>query len=400
MLDVIKNIRNFNASRDPQRLAMKYRNMRQDPFTFLRGTCHLFYARLPKNLLLEKAPLAWCCGDLHLENFGCYKGDNRLVYFDINDFDEAGLAPLSWDLIRLASSILVAAPNLGIAQADAHLLCLSFLKTYRNVLANGKAYWVERDNATGLIRQLLDSVRTRQHSDFVNSRTYLKGDKRKIIIDGKKTLAVPVKQRDNIAVWINNFAEKQDNRKFFKVLDVAIRIAGTGSLGVNRYLLLVRGKGGSEGNYLLDLKQALPSAMASYTGIDQGKWKSEAERIVTLQKRMQAVSVASLQTMSIGKKSYVLRSLLPTDDRLSVTKANLVEKDFEKSIQTMAMLLASAHLRSSGRGGAANADELMAFANKKTWVAKIMALSTQCASQVVNDWQIYCQHYDEDKFVS
>jgi uncharacterized protein (DUF2252 family) len=349
--------------------------------------------------LLEKAPLAWCCGDLHLENFGCYKGDNRLVYFDINDFDEAGLAPLSWDLIRLTSSILVAAPKLGIAQADAHLLCLSFLKTYRSVLANGKAFWVERDNATGLIRQLLDSVRTRQHSDFVNSRTYLKSNKRKIIIDGKKTLALPVKQRDDITVWMNNFAETQGNKKFFKVLDVAIRIAGTGSLGVNRYLLLVRGKGGNEGNYLLDLKQSLPSSMAAYTGMAQGKWKSEAERIVTLQKRMQAVSMASLQTMRIGKKSYVLRSLLPTDDRLSVTKANLVEKDFEKSIQTMAMLVASAHLRGSGRGGAANADELTAFANKKTWVTKMLALSTQCASQVVNDWQIYCQHYDEDKFL-
>jgi hypothetical protein len=33
----------------------------------------------------------------HIENFGSYKGDNRLVYFDIGDFDESLLGPSAWD---------------------------------------------------------------------------------------------------------------------------------------------------------------------------------------------------------------------------------------------------------------------------------------------------------------
>src|SRR4051812_15499880 len=72
-------LRKFNAGRDPERLRMKYRAMRSSAFAFLRGTCHLFYERLPQSRMLERAPAAWICGDFHLQNFGSYKGDNRLV---------------------------------------------------------------------------------------------------------------------------------------------------------------------------------------------------------------------------------------------------------------------------------------------------------------------------------
>lgn len=46
--------------------------MRQDPFAFLRGSGHLFYDALSPRLD-HLGPLAWMCGDLHLENFGAFK---------------------------------------------------------------------------------------------------------------------------------------------------------------------------------------------------------------------------------------------------------------------------------------------------------------------------------------
>ncbi len=72
---------------------IKYKLMTENMFRFFRGTCHLFYEDLSKTNTIPPAPLTWICGDLHLENFGSYKGDNRLVYFDLNDFDESILAP-------------------------------------------------------------------------------------------------------------------------------------------------------------------------------------------------------------------------------------------------------------------------------------------------------------------
>ena len=100
-MNIIKRILNANKGREKERLAMKFHAMRDNPFVFLRATCHLFYDQLPKSGISKSAPLTWCCGDLHLENFACFKGDNRLTYFDINDFDQAALAPASWELVRL-----------------------------------------------------------------------------------------------------------------------------------------------------------------------------------------------------------------------------------------------------------------------------------------------------------
>ena len=108
---VLQRITDYNVTREPERLALKYAIMRRNPFSFLRGTCHLFHEDWPREPLLDKTPLAWICGDLHLENFGSYKGDNRLAYFDLNDFDEATLAPCARDLARLITSVLVGWPG-------------------------------------------------------------------------------------------------------------------------------------------------------------------------------------------------------------------------------------------------------------------------------------------------
>ena len=104
-MNVIDQIKAFNTGRDPERLALKYEKMRASPFGFLRATCHLFYDRLPTGGVFKSAPPVWVCGDLHLENFGSYKGNNRLAYFDLNDFDESALAPASWDLVRMLASL-------------------------------------------------------------------------------------------------------------------------------------------------------------------------------------------------------------------------------------------------------------------------------------------------------
>ncbi|MGS0757240.1 DUF2252 family protein, partial [Roseateles sp. GG27B] len=173
-MDVIGQIQTYNDGRDPERLLMKYRAMRASPFAFLRGSCHLFYARLQRGGVFKSAPAVWVCGDLHLENFGSYKGDNRLVYFDVNDFDEAALAPASWDLLRFLTSLRVGITRLTDGGAEAHTLCQTFLDAYAAALTQGKAYWIEQETAAGLVRQLLDGLRDRQRAAFLDSRTVLK----------------------------------------------------------------------------------------------------------------------------------------------------------------------------------------------------------------------------------
>ena len=59
---------------------MKYRAMQENMFRFLRGTNHIFYEDLAADAQLPSGPMVWICGDLHLENFGTFRGDNGLVY--------------------------------------------------------------------------------------------------------------------------------------------------------------------------------------------------------------------------------------------------------------------------------------------------------------------------------
>ncbi len=151
-IDVTSAIRQFNAGRDPERLAMKYAKMAENPFIFLRGACHLFYEGLPDVPVFRETPLAWCCGDAHFENFGSYKADNHLVYFDISDYDEAALAPVTWDIVRLLTSIQCGAEALNATPDEALAVSANCLSAYRAALLRGKPLWVERDTSTGLVR--------------------------------------------------------------------------------------------------------------------------------------------------------------------------------------------------------------------------------------------------------
>ncbi|MHA6206101.1 DUF2252 domain-containing protein [Dyella soli] len=398
MIDVVEAIRTYNAKRDPERLQRKHVAMRHDPFTFLRGTCHLFYAQLPADKLLERAPPAWVCGDLHLENMGSYKGDNRLVYFDLNDFDEGALAPCTWELVRLLSSIHVAAASLQLTAAQASHLCGLFLDAYTSSLRLGKARWIERDTATGMVGDLLHGLRGRLRPHFLDSRTECKGKHRTLRVDGRRALPATDKQRDKVTALIKRIGEREDRPEFYRVLDVARRVAGTGSLGLDRYAILIEGKGSPDGNYFLDLKQALPSSLACRLKIRQPDWGSEAERVVAVQQRMQAISPAFFRAVSMGRKSYVLRGLQPTEDRVALTDWDGKLERLEGVLETMGKLVAWAQLRSSGRQGAASADQLIAFAEKRRWPAQLQELARDCTKQVRRDWKAYCKAYDQGAF--
>lgn len=397
-MDVIGQIVRFNAGRDPERLASKYRKMRDDAFAFLRGTCHLFYERLPRSGIFKSAPLVWSCGDLHFENFGSFKGDNRLAYFDLNDFDEAILAPASWDLVRMLSSLRVGAKSLGVGPADAQALCTAFLDAYSAALALGKAYWVEPQTAHGLVGTLLDGLRTRQRAPFLNTYTLTKGKKRLLKTDGKKALPATDSQSTKVRAFMDAFAPTQPDPGFYRVIDVARRVAGTGSLGVERYAILVHGKGAPDGHYLLDLKQAMPSALTNRVKTKQPHWTSEAQRIVVTQRRVQAVSMAFLQPVSIENKSYVLRGLQPLEDRVALdgTKQSIAE--IRRTISTMGQIVAWGQLRSSGRQGSAIADELIDFASRPKWQGKLLAISQDCANQVEQDAATFAHAYDRGMF--
>lgn len=393
-MNIIKQIKRANAGRDPERTAMKYRAIRASPFIFLRGTCHLFYERLAKLNSEMDAPLVWCCGDLHLENFGSYKGDNRLVYFDINDFDEAALGPATWELVRFLASVFIGVREFGSSRINDASLAQTFLDSYASCLVHGKARWVERETASGIVKDLLEQLRMRKRVDLLNSRTKVKGKHRRFLNDGRKTLPVTEEDRIRVVDLMEKFAARQSNPDFYRVLDVSRRIAGTGSLGVARYAILIEGKGSPDQNYLLDLKRAGGSSIGTHFTSLQPKWPEEAARVVEIERRLQAVPTAFLHPLRMEGHSYVLRALQPVEDRLPLAGFHKHPELVNGAMQLMGDCVAWAHLRSSGREGSAIADELIDFGRKNKWRVRLLNQARHMAEQTTTDWASYCEAYD------
>jgi uncharacterized protein (DUF2252 family) len=394
---IVDAIQRNNAGRDPELLAMKYAKMEQSPFTFLRGTCHLFYDALPDSSLFKDAPLVLCCGDLHFENFGSYKGDNRQVYFDINDYDESALAPLTWDIVRLLTSIQCGAETLHATPTETEAVNQHCLDAYRNALMAGKPLSVERETSVGLVNVLLSNVQGRDRAAFLDKRTIRKNHQRSLKLDGVKALPASDDQKKIVTEFMNNFASTQRNPDFFEVLDIARRIAGTGSLGVGRFVVLVQGNGSPDGNCLLEIKEAKPSTLVPHLariGIKQPTWPDEANRVVTIQNWMQAVDNAFLHPVKLGGLPYIFRGLQPSEDRVSIGEWGNKLARLMEVVDTMGRVLAWDQLRASGRSGAANADELIAFAQRGDWLTPMLDAAKQMTLTTKQQWQEFTKAAD------
>jgi uncharacterized protein (DUF2252 family) len=391
----VERILRFNAGRDPVRMEMKYAAMRADPFGFFRGTAHLFYEDWPDSSPLDATPLTWSCGDLHLENFGTFRGVNGLAYFDINDFDEAALAPAGRDLARLATSTVLATGLMRLPANEERALWNAAQMSYADALRHAKPLWIERATARGLIKRLLKAVKRRSQGDLLDTRTRWHRGRRALWIDGVHFLRATAEDRAHVMRGFGRTAFLKANPAYYRVIDIARRIAGTGSLGLQRFAILVHGHGGRNGNVILDLKQAAPSVLAASVRVEQPHWNSEAERVVTIQRWFQAVSPPSLHAVRTNGASYILRELQPMEDRLSLEHARDKRKRLETSLRSMTDVLAWDQLRSAGRHGSASVEELEAMGHDRRWCRPLVEYSHTYADVVRGYWKDFASWYDE-----
>jgi len=393
---VWKRIETFNRGRRPELVARKYRAMSRDPFVFFRGTAHLFWEDWGSmgGTALDDAPLVWCCGDLHLENFGSYRGDNGLAYFDLNDFDEAALAPATRDTARFLTSVRLAAQSLGLQAQSVRELEGGFLEGYAAALVTGKARWIERSIATGWIRDLLRSVENRTQQQLLDERTIVRDGRRRLRINDKRTFTLPVAERRRVVQGIARFAAHQPEPGFYRVLDVVGRIAGTGSLGVPRYAVLIRGPGARD-ERILDVKAARPSALAVHLASSmadrQPMKKNHAERVIQVQRRMQAIPPDLLSGMIIGSRPFVVRELQPVADRLDLAAWDGRVGRLRRAVATMGELTAWAQLRGASLGGADGIDALISFARSKPTRRRLLAFARQYAIRARANWEDFRQ---------
>jgi hypothetical protein len=90
-------------------LKFKHEQMAAALFPFFRATFYRWLQVWPEVCAkLDEVPHLLSVGDLHVENFGTWRDCEGRLVWGVNDFDEASVYPYTMDLVRLATSALLA----------------------------------------------------------------------------------------------------------------------------------------------------------------------------------------------------------------------------------------------------------------------------------------------------
>lgn len=387
---LIKKINQYNTGIPAALHEIKWAKMRKSPFDFYRANCFLFAADFAKLYNQKPKVKTWICGDAHLENFGSYKGQDRQIYFDLNDFDEAILASPEAEMARFLTSVIIAAGQMSAAYVKLHKALHDIMEAYTAAIAARKAMLMQPAIAKGEFRHFFEAMSTLDRNSFIQQRTLKQ--KGALLINTDGTRYAPLEENRKLELYDSLNPVLKAHPAFAEMVfeDAAFRIAGTGSLGLNRYaaLLFSRKKGK---HYMLDIKATRTSCNNVLTSLKQPKFKNEAERIVYTGYLMQYNAPAFMVPHKIGDKWYVVKELQPANDKIAVSTFN---NDFGKLTEVaieMAKLLAYAHLRSSGNIGASSVDDLVKFAGKKQWQKDIIDLSGTLAKKNEQYYKTFCK---------
>jgi uncharacterized protein (DUF2252 family) len=385
--DVAAEIEKLDApwtARNPELIKLKRTRMKESSLAFLRASPPVFFVRL-REALDKDDPLArwlggdpdapvrlvWCAGDVHMENFGGYvrnaDGEER---FGLNDFDDAVVAPLEIDLLRLAASTFLAARSKGLDGAAAHGLVARLLSRYAGSL-DPEAPDPGRREVGSYVGKLLDDASDASRAAFLDKKAPVQHGRRAFVASDRYRPLEGAERARVLAAYAKATEPLVPEQKpgFYDPIDVTARVAGLGSLGCGRYAILIHG--GAKANGLLELKEAKPASLARH-GCPQ-KGMDEADRVVSAQIALRGERSPHLSRTTLDGLPYYLRRLYHKEQRVELED---VKADELASIaDAEALALARSHARSRKKTlglpdlARLEAAELQRFALLAGWLA-------------------------------
>lgn len=330
-------------------LRLKHQRMAESPLAFLRATYYRWAAQAPKRLEdWMEAPIVLAVGDLHVENFGTWRDDEGRLVWGVNDFDEAAYMPFGLDLVRLATSALLAAAEDGLRIGGAEA-CEAILAGYAEALERGGSPFVLEENEPALRRMALGAERDPEHF----------WSKMKKLPLCKK---VPKKVR---ALLSDHIPAMQ-----FRVCH---RIAGLGSLGRVRFVALGEWQGGLVAR---ETKPLLASAYGWALGRPDEKIRYRAIVKRAMRCRDPTVLVSG---------SWLIRRLAPHCSRIDLGSLPK-SRDETLLLHAMGSETANIHLGSDEAIRAIRAELRRIDGQSLYRAALLMAEATR------QDWELWREH--------
>lgn len=344
--DPVKAVKAANAPlalRDAALIAQKYALLADNDFSFFRGTAYLFAVDAAADPALATALRIPLQGDLHLENLGTYRTAGGAVAYDLNDFDEAATGPYTWELARMAVSIRLAARGMRLKGKDE--LVAHFLAAYQRELKGLSATRLAQPlTGAGLGPDALAAIAEAQQATRPAFLADMGAQGR--FKTSKKLRPVAPALAAQVDAAVTAYAQgRPEGTGFFRVKDVASRIAGTASLGRYRYVAWIEGPtSGPHDDVILEIKeQTAPTLQPQLTG-------DPARRVMDAQRHFLPGADPLLGTTRIAGASFLVRELSPAKADVALDTLDTPAR-FAAHLDSVALVAARAHAR-SGRAAA------------------------------------------------
>ncbi|MGO4784149.1 DUF2252 domain-containing protein [Cryobacterium sp. W22_MBD10_FK3] len=329
--DPVALLEEQNRTRVPDLVPVRHGRMMASPFTFYRGAAKIMATDLKDT---PRAGLTvQLCGDAHLSNFGVFASPERLLLFDLNDFDETLPGPFEYDVLRMTASFTIAARNNGFSSADIRQVTLEAVRSYREAMIQFSGMgtmeiWYARMSEEELVAAI-DVARATQKGKVAKKtskalaknalRTAAKARTKDSLqalaklaefVDGhyriisQPPIVIPVRElgetfglsadeteaavREQLQSYRRNL---QDDRRQllerFEVVDVAHKVVGVGSVGNRAFIALLQGRD-EQDPLFLQVKEATASVLEDH--LPPSVYEQPGERVVQGQRMMQAAS--------------------------------------------------------------------------------------------------------------
>jgi uncharacterized protein (DUF2252 family) len=352
--DPIEIILEANRQRIPELVPIKMARMAVCPFSCFRGSVPVMAADLA--ILPATGIPVQICGDAHVRNLGAYAGPDGRLIFDINDFDETIRGPWEWDLKRLAASLVLAGREAGNAEHQCRDAVMTCARIYRTKMAEFSRmtclevhkYRIHRQFSGRTGVSVLQRAERATPEHTLAKLTVRRGAKR-IFREIKPVLTHPSKSRaKQVLQSIKPYRKtlpgcSQAALDFYRPVDVAFKIVGTGSVATNDYVVLHLAGTGAKDPLFLQIKEALQSAYAPYVKSPERKMH-QGQRVVHGQRMLQVQSDIMLGWTSIGGADYLVRQL--SDHKASISDEDLKGAGLIEYAITCGEVLAKGHARS------------------------------------------------------
>ncbi len=293
-----------------EHVTIKHVQMAASPFPFLRATFYR-WAQLWPDFAGDaaKAPQVLAVGDLHIENFGTWRDAEGRLIWGVNDFDEAYELPFTFDLVRLAASVMIARMGPGIT-INSREACAALLEGYRQAITQGGRPFVLGEHNTWLSALA--------HNELRNPVNFWQR------MHEAPNAAMPIPPGAKAAI------ERLLPEAKLKY-QVVQRVKGLGSLGHQRFIALAEYRGG---NIAREAKSLAPSACA---------WAWDSKDKAILYEKILARAVRCPDPMVCVEGSWLSRRLAPDCSRIELGSLTHVGEE-SRLLAAMGFETANIHL--------------------------------------------------------